>query len=112
MEFVNVCLDHIRIQDYDGDRYDDYGDDDGEVIQGMRMLVEFVTVWGGLCRSDQINMQACMSLLTLPIKVLHLVHISKDAYLYVYESFATVGEIRVYWRADFQSGSRVLKKVF
>ena len=28
------------------------------------------------------------------------------------ESFATVGEIRVYWRADFQSGSRVLKKVF
>ena len=30
----------------------------------------------------------------------------------VYESFATVGEIRVWWRADFQSGSRVLKKVF
>ena len=30
----------------------------------------------------------------------------------VYESIATVGEIRVYWRADFQSGSRVLKKVF
>ena len=29
-----------------------------------------------------------------------------------YESFATVGEIRVYQRADFQSGSRVLKKVF
>ena len=28
-----------------------------------------------------------------------------------YESFATVGEIRVYQRADFQSGSRVLKKV-
>ena len=36
-EFVNVCLDHIRIQGYDGDGYDDYGDDDGEVIQGMRM---------------------------------------------------------------------------
>ena len=30
----------------------------------------------------------------------------------IYESFATVGEIRVWWRADFQSGSRVLKKVF
>ena len=30
----------------------------------------------------------------------------------VYESFADVGEIRVYQRADFQSGSRVLKKVF
>ena len=32
--------------------------------------------------------------------------------IYIYDSFATVGEIRVYWRADFQSGSRVLKKVF
>ena len=31
---------------------------------------------------------------------------------WIYESFATVGEIRVYRRADFQSGSRVLKKVF
>ena len=29
-----------------------------------------------------------------------------------YESIATVGEIRVWWRADFQSGSRVLKRVF
>ena len=36
------------------------------------------------------------------------VHIMKS----IYESFATVGEIRVWWRADFQSGSRVLKKVF
>ena len=32
--------------------------------------------------------------------------------LSMYESIATVGEIRVWWRADFQSGSRVLKKVF
>ena len=30
----------------------------------------------------------------------------------IYESIATVGEIGVWWRADFQSGSRVLKKVF
>ena len=30
----------------------------------------------------------------------------------LYESIATVGEIRVWWRADFQSGSRLLKKVF
>ena len=30
----------------------------------------------------------------------------------MYESIATVGEIRVWWKADFQSGSRVLKKVF
>ena len=29
-----------------------------------------------------------------------------------YDSIATVGENRVYRRADFQSGSRVLKKVF
>ena len=29
-----------------------------------------------------------------------------------YASIATVGEIRVYRRADFQSGSIVLKKVF
>ena len=29
-----------------------------------------------------------------------------------YESFSDVGEIRVWWKADFQSGSRVLKKVF
>ena len=28
------------------------------------------------------------------------------------ESITTVGEIRVWCRADFQSGSRVLKKVF
>ena len=30
---------------------------------------------------------------------------------FLYDSIATVGEIRVWWRADFQSGSRVLKKV-
>ena len=29
----------------------------------------------------------------------------------IYDSIATVGEIQVYRRADFQSGSRVLKKV-
>ena len=29
-----------------------------------------------------------------------------------YESFSDLGEIRVWWRAHFQSGSRVLKKVF
>ena len=31
---------------------------------------------------------------------------------YSYDSLSDVGEIRVYQRADFQSGSRVLKKVF
>ena len=36
---------------------------------------------------------------------------AKMAYFW-YDSFSDVGEIRVYWRADFQSGSRVLKKVF
>ena len=29
-----------------------------------------------------------------------------------YDSMSDLGEIRVYQRADFQSGSRVLKKVF
>ena len=34
-------------------------------------------------------------------------------YIYIiYESFSDLGEIRVWLRADFQSGSRVLKKVF
>ena len=28
------------------------------------------------------------------------------------DSFSDVGESRVWWRADFQSGSRKLKKVF
>jgi len=32
--------------------------------------------------------------------------------LHIYDSLSDVGEIRVYQRADFQSGSRVLKKVF
>ena len=41
--------------------------------------------------------------------VYYLVHLVETL---IYESFATVGEIRVYRRADFQSGSRVLKKVF
>ena len=31
---------------------------------------------------------------------------------FVYDSIATVGETGVWLRADFQSGSRVLKKVF
>ena len=31
---------------------------------------------------------------------------------FIYDSMSDLGEIRVYWRADFQSGSRVLKKVF
>ena len=30
----------------------------------------------------------------------------------IHDSLSDVGEIRVYQRADFQSGSRVLKKVF
>ena len=38
--------------------------------------------------------------------------LKKDVDILLYESFSDVGEIRVYQRADFQSGSRVLKKVF
>ena len=33
-------------------------------------------------------------------------------YTIIYDSMSDLGEIRVYQRADFQSGSRVLKKVF
>ena len=33
-------------------------------------------------------------------------------FMNAYDSIATVGESRLWWRADFQSGSRVLKKVF
>ena len=32
--------------------------------------------------------------------------------IHMYDSMSDLGEIRVYQRADFQSGSRVLKKVF
>ena len=32
--------------------------------------------------------------------------------LTTYESFSDVGESRVWWKADFQSGSKVLKTVF
>ena len=34
----------------------------------------------------------------------------KDEHQNIYESIAAVGEIPVWYRADFQSGSRVLKK--
>ena len=37
---------------------------------------------------------------------------SSAANRFIYESFSDVGEIRVWWRANFQSGYRVLKKVF
>ena len=47
---------------------------------------------------------------------LHHVHFDVDGNTYddddVYDSMSDLGEIRVYQRADFQSGSRVLKKVF
>ena len=47
------------------------------------------------------------------VLILNNSRISKmEMCVHIYESFATVGEIRVWWRADFQSGSRVLKKVF
>ena len=43
----------------------------------------------------------------IPVCAVHAVSVFN-----VYDSFSDVGEIRVYRRADFQSGSRVLKKVF
>ena len=48
-----------------------------------------------------------------PIEQIHIDIIHPPQYgACIYDSIATAGEIRVYWRADFQSGSRVLKKVF
>ena len=46
--------------------------------------------------------------------VFYLVHniLQQEPLHGLYDSIATVGEIRVYRRADFQSGSRGLKKVF
>ena len=38
--------------------------------------------------------------------------LTKGSLIKVYDSMSDLGEIRVYQRADFQSGSRVLKKVF
>ena len=52
---------------------------------------------------------ALMSTVSSLLSVMCVVHGTGDR---LYESFATVGEIRVWWRAYFQSGSRVLKKVF
>ena len=49
----------------------------------------------------------CQTIYTTNFQVKHFMHSKRG-----YDSFATVGEIRVYRRADFQSGSRVLKKVF
>ena len=43
-----------------------------------------------------------------PFVILHKV----CHFLCMYDSFSDVGESSVWWRADFQSGSRVLKKVF
>ena len=49
----------------------------------------------------------------VPFWVKNSISWARSALLHgIYESFSDVGEIRVYWRADFQSGSRVLKKVF
>ena len=38
--------------------------------------------------------------------------LSSVSHKLIYDSMSDLGEIRVYQRADFQSGSRVLKKVF
>ena len=56
--------------------------------------------------------------LLLPPKIIRMfgpttaIFAPKYAFLGTYDSFSDVGESRVWWRADFQSGSRVLKKVF
>ena len=59
-----------------------------------------------------------MNKIVLPLNV--FLHTFEEEYIphiylydeYIYDSMSDLGEIRVYQRADFQSGSRVLKKVF
>ena len=76
------------------------------VLQVMRIIwsqKESSHGWGFLALGKEI----CLVLLNQK-ESHYLLHWRKRKY----ESIATVGESRVWWRADFQSGSRVLKKVF
>ena len=52
---------------------------------------------------------SCVRLATSPRMVSNNYHLVHNIW---YDSMSDLGEIRVYQRADFQSGSRVLKKVF
>ena len=66
------------------------------------------------------------AIVTLRLLVLILILIEKTGFIHkddttvssllivapIYDSMSDLGEIEVYQRADFQSGSRVLKKVF
>ena len=68
-----------------------------------------------VCQAERLSLSG--PLITFLFSYLLLQRTDEDVNVAVsnyisYESFATVGEIRVYRRADFQSGSRVLKKVF
>ena len=47
---------------------------------------------------------------TVVLEIIHQLHIVSNG-KFIYESFSDVGESWVWLRADFQSGSRVLKKV-
>ena len=58
------------------------------------------------------NFGQVINLSTMIVKKLSQTPCTAEKDTYIYDSFSDVGEIRVYWRADFQSGSRVLKKVF
>ena len=60
-------------------------------------------------RCELLTLLTVFTLFTLLSLLIH--RLNSGRYAHMYDSIATVGEIRVYWRADFQSGSRVLKKV-
>ena len=48
---------------------------------------------------------------TVVLEIIHQFHVVSNG-KFIYESFSDVGESWIWWRADFQNGSRVLKKVF
>ena len=63
-------------------------------------------------RLNKKYLDSFLALVTIPLHSTRISRVNSFLKLSIYESIATVGEIRVWWRADFQSGSRVLKKVF
>ena len=79
----------------------------------MKCLCTALYMWGrgGVVLTYKIGRQY-FSLQILPSVVPPSPICCEYQEILTYESIATVGEIGVWWRANFQSGSRVLKKVF
>ena len=85
----------------------------------LEQLFTMLTVEGNMEKNKPCTEFKQLLMSTLPVELVTLfmlcLIITAELYTWIsdlYDSIATVGEIRVYWRANFQSGSRVLKKVF